>query len=89
MMKRVEEVVNGCYACQANSIRQHFEPLKPSRMPEAAWQNIYADFYGPMSNSTYWLVTQFEYSRWVDVSELKSTSSQKVIPLLNRLFSLI
>ena len=57
IMKWVEEEVNGCYACQANSIRQHYEPLKPSRMPDAAWQNISADFYGPMSDSTYWLVT--------------------------------
>ena len=57
-MKLVEEEVNGCYACQANSIRHHFEPLKPSRMPEVAWQNVSADFYGPMSDSTYWLVTQ-------------------------------
>ena len=89
LTKMVEEEVNGCHACQSNNIRQHYEPLKPTRMPESAWQKLSADFYGPMSDGMYWLVIQCEYSRWVEVIELRSTSAEKVIPVFKNIFALI
>lgn len=46
MSSLVEEEVKGCHACQTNDLRQHFEPLRPTRMPDVAWQNLSIERFG-------------------------------------------
>ena len=58
-------------------------------MPSGPWQEVSGDIYDPLPDRSYWLVTHCEYSRWVDIEELKSITSYSVIQALKRLFSMI
>ena len=73
-----ERVVRECVACQAANQRPENEPLKPSPLPSGPWEQLSADFYGPMKDSKYYLVVYDEYSRYVVVSLLSTVSADAV-----------
>jgi hypothetical protein len=87
--RQVEQAVRICRECQANVDRQKFEPLKPSPMPAGPWQELNADFLGPLDDGTYMLVSQCDYSNWANVDIVKSTSFAVIKPHLVRLFSFL
>ncbi len=86
--KQVEEMMKWCLACQANLSKRELEPVKPSGMPAGPWQEVSADFYGPMDTGLYWFVNYCDYSRFVFVDEIKSVAMDHVQPVLEKLFSL-
>ena len=59
--------------------------LHPWVWPEHPWQKIYEDFAGPFMNKTY-LVTD-AHSKWPEIIEMNSTTSQKTIAELPKLFA--
>jgi hypothetical protein len=59
----VEQRIKNCIACQANSDRQAYAPLKPSEMPPAPWHTVSGDLYGPMDDGRYWFVNYCEYTK--------------------------
>ena len=61
--------------------------MKPTKKPLGPWQTVASDFFGPMADGKYWLVTVCLYSRWFAVHELRSTAGESVIPRLRELFS--
>jgi hypothetical protein len=83
----VERKVTRCLSCQTNAPKQYYEPLRPSRMPEGPWRNVSGDFFGPMSDGAYWFVNYDKYSRWVSVHLIKTVKGDKVIPVLEELFT--
>ena len=81
-----EQQVKQCRECQANSDRQVYEPLKPSKMPERPWQSVSADFFGPTPGGWYWFVNICDHSNWASVEKIRATSEEQVEPVLDRLF---
>ena len=52
----VELVIKNCVPCQANSIKQSYEPLRPSPMPDGPAQSWATDFFSPLPDEVRWLV---------------------------------
>ena len=59
----------------------------PSALPIGPWQEVSADFFGPMPDGGYCLVNSCDYSKWVSVKRLSNVSFDEVEPVLIRLFS--
>ena len=87
MDKMVEDKVNGCLACQAATYTPTRDPLKPTPLPERAWQRVAADFWGPLPTGEHLLVVIDEYSRYPEVEICSGTSSKTVIPHLDKIFA--
>ena len=86
MQSTAEATVRNCQLCQISTPQTSKEPLKMSKLPPAPWVEISADF-GQVEDGLYIMVIQDEYSRYPIVEILKSTSSQTVIPILDKVFS--
>ena len=84
---QVERKVRECVFCQANSSTRTYEPLKPTPMPDGPWQSVAGDFFGPMADGTYYLVSTCLYSRWFDVKSITSTNADTVTSHLEELFA--
>ena len=83
-----ECILRKCIPCQANSNRQHSEPLNMSMLPSGPWRNLSADFCGPLPTGEYLLVITYEYSRYPVVELTRSTSAEKVIPIVEKVFAM-
>ena len=83
----VEPHIKICQACQANSDRQVYEPLKPSKMPEKPWPSISGDFFGPTEGGWYWFVNICEHSNKADVAKIRATNDENTETVLDRLFT--
>ena len=82
-----ENILRKCIPCQANSNVRHNEPLNMSTLPGGPWRNLSIDFCGPLPTGDYLLVIIDEYSRYPVVETLRSTSAEKVIPLMEKTFA--
>ena len=85
--KLVENTVAQCIPCQATTGKTTREPLKMSELPKAPWTNISIDFSGPYKSGEYIIVVIDDYTRYVEIDFIHSTSAQAVIPKLDRIFS--
>ena len=84
----VERMVKLCRECQANSDRQTFEPLRPSKMPDQPWKEVSGDMFGPMDDGSYWFVNHCDHSRWAQVDRITSVAEDQVEKPLNDLFAI-
>ena len=87
--EHVEDTINSCIACQAATYANtsSMEPLKISDMPEKAWENLSADFCGPLPTGEYLFVIIDEHSRYPVVEIVNSVSANTVIPILDKVIS--
>ena len=83
------ERIDKCIACQANTPPPRPEPLQMSDTPEHAWQEVSADFYGQFQSGIYLLVMIDGYSRYPIVEVVNSTSANTVIPVFDKVFSMM
>ena len=58
-----------------------------SKVPEEPWKDLSADFYGPLRCGKYLLVVVDDGSHFPVCRVLSSTAANKVIPVLNNIFS--
>ena len=86
---QIEKKVKMCQECQAMADKRSYEPLRPSEMPEGPWQEVSADFFGPMPDGQYWFVNHCDYSKWISVTRLRNVSFDVVEPVLIKLFSVM
>ena len=86
MSAAVERTVKNCLACQVATPTSAREPLQMSVLPSKPWTELSADF-GHLPNGKQLLVVTDEYSRYVVVDILDSTSARAIIPRLDRIFS--
>ena len=82
----VEKTVKACHSCQIATPSPAREPLNMSKLPQAPWTEVSADF-GQLPNGQYMLVLTDEYSRYPVVDLLHSTSAQAVLPRLEKIFA--
>ncbi|GFN79604.1 Pol polyprotein, partial [Plakobranchus ocellatus] len=86
MHTAVEQAVKNCFACQVATPTTTREPLQMSDLPQEPWSKLSADF-GHLPDGTYLLVVTDEYSRYVVVDTIKSTSARAVIPRFDKIFA--
>ena len=76
-----------CFGCQMVSKHPPPPPIKPTRLPERAWQEIAVDLLGPLPTGEHLLVVVDYFSRWMEVDVLRSTTSAAVIKCLDNHFA--
>jgi transposase InsO family protein len=83
----VDRAVRSCQECLANTKVDSATPTIPSQSARKPWQNLSADFYGPLRDGRYLLVVIDDFSRYPICREVSSQSATKVLPVLRRIFS--
>ena len=84
--KDLEDRAQGCVACQGVKNSPPVAPLHPWVWPATPWQIIHVDFAGPFMNKTFLLVID-AHSKWPEIVEMNSTTTQRTITELRKLFS--
>lgn len=74
-------------SCKCNYKKKHFHPLQMSKLPNSPWEELAADFHGPLESGEYMMVVIDEYSRFPIVKILKSIKSETVIQVLKDTFN--
>jgi hypothetical protein len=82
----VENKITCCTTCQINHPRTNYEPFIMSTIPKVPWDTLDLNFFPTVCNM-YLLVILDEYSRFVIVKEVSSTSSELVIPAIHEVIS--
>ena len=65
------------------------EPLKPTMLPDGAWQQVHADYKGPIGRKYYLHTFIDQYSKYPLVEVCKNTSWDKMEPQLDRVTGLL
>ena len=84
----VREFVETCLPCQAAQARTETEPLKPTEFPAGPWQELHADYKGPIGKEYYLHVLIDQYSKFPVVQVVKSTSWEHLKPGLEEAFAI-
>ena len=84
-----ENEIKHCLPCQATVYKHEREPYRMSELPNGPWEQIKIDLwtYGPLPSGEYLLSVVGEYSRWVEIDIVKSTSAGSTNPKLDRIFA--
>ena len=88
MDKDAEKHVKACHSCQLVGAAQVPEPTVRTKFPDGPWEDLAIDLMGPLPNGENILVVVDYYSRFFEVAIMKSTTSDKVILELERIFSI-
>ena len=83
----VIKIVNQCISCQCNTPNYTREPYIMSPLPTSPWGEVSIDFK-KLSHTQYLLVVTDDYSRYLVVESVNSTSSHHVIPVFDNIFSM-
>ena len=84
--KDLEDRAQGYVACQGMKNSPPVTPFHPWIWPVTPWQRIYVDFAGLIMIKSYLLITD-AHSKWPEIIEMNSTTTQKTITELRKLFS--
>ena len=84
--KDIESVVNLCSQCQVVQADPPVAPLHPWTWPKHPWERLHIDFAGPFMNKSF-LVLVDAHSKWPEVVEMNTTTTEATIRVLRRLFS--
>ena len=84
----VNEFISRCIPRHTNSRIPLPKPVKMSTLPEKVFEEISADFYGPLPNGEKLLGITDLYSRFPFIEIMKTTTAVKVIGRLENLFSI-
>ena len=85
MSKQLKELVATCRECQENKPAQRHEPLKTTDLPQRPWQQLGADLCS-FKGQDYLVVVDY-YSRWLEVCQLRSTTSTAIVNKLRHIFA--
>ena len=84
--QEIEKKAQSCTSCQAVKNAPPAAPLHPWLWPTKPWQRIHVDFAGPFQGKTYLLVLD-AHSKWPEIVEMNSTTSQRTIAELCKTFA--
>ena len=82
----IAEFVSNCRNCQSYSDAESRVPPIPWAKSLKPWERIHVDFAGPFKGKILFLVVD-SYSKWLDVTLVKTTSTQCAIDSLRLLFA--
>jgi hypothetical protein len=81
----IEKMAKACMACSQVKSTPPNIPLHPWVWPDKPWRRIHVDFAGPLFNRMYLLVVD-AHSKWPIIQEMKSTTTEKTVKVLQNLF---
>ena len=87
MKKQVLSYIESCLPC--NAARAHTPPvlLEPNLLPGRPWQRLHVDFKGPIEGKYCLHVIIYQYSKYLKVDLVTSTSVKKLNPVMDRAFA--
>ena len=59
-----------------------------TELPSAPWQHLAADLLGPLPSGNYVFVVAEYYSRFFEREFTKSTTSEKIVSMLSKIFAI-
>lgn len=80
-----EKFCRTCHSCQLVSTPEKPEPMKLTEIPTSPWQHISADLMCLPTGENLLVVVDY-YSRYFEVDILKSTTTDKVVKSLEKIF---
>ena len=83
----VADYVATCLPCHASSHHNPPVPLEPNLLPKGPWQDLHADFKGPIAGKYYVHIVIDQFSKYPEVDIVKSTSFKQLRPVLDRIFA--
>lgn len=86
MDKQVEAYVRKCKPCTLVSALDPPEPMNRTRMPEKPWNDIAADFAGPLPSGHNLLVLVDYFSRFTEVIIMKQITAATTVRALHGVF---
>ncbi len=81
----IQKHIEDCNFCKINKPVQRAETLEPRPMADRPWQWICTDLL-QFAGKTYMVVVD-EYSKWIEITYLRSTASSMVILELKKIFA--
>eukprot|EP00118_Oscarella_pearsei_P024180 m.300985 g.300985 ORF g.300985 m.300985 type:complete len:663 (+) comp40804_c0_seq14:1019-3007(+) len=84
--RQIERVVRNCSGCQHSRHAPRAAPLHPWVWPTRPWERVHVDFAGPFLGSMFFIAVD-SHSKWPEVIQMRSTTSEKTIAVLRSLFS--
>ena len=84
--REIESCVYECDDCQRNSRNPVKAPVHSWEQPAKPWKRLHIDFAGPFFGSM-WLILVDAQSKWPEVIQMKSTTANKMVEILQSLFS--
>ena len=85
--KDTEKFCKTCHGCQLVSSPANPEPIKSTPLPSGPWQDLAIDLLGPLPSGESVLVIVDYFSRYYEVEVMRSTTSEKVIKCLEKVFT--
>ncbi len=82
----IENQAKACLSCQEQASKPAVAPLHPWVWPNSPWKRIHIDYAGPFLNKMF-LVVVDAHSKWPEVIQMSSTTSQNTIEALQALFA--
>ena len=83
----VPSYVSSFRGCNVAATHTPPVPLEPNLLPNGPWQEMHADFKGPIGGSYNLHIVIDQFSKYPEVDILKSTSFKKLRPVLERIFA--
>ena len=84
--KEVERACKTCHGYQLVSQPTKPETMTHTELPTAPWQHLTADLLGPLPSGDYVFVVVDYYSRFFETEFTKSTTSEKLVSMLSKIF---
>ncbi len=84
--KQLELAAKSCTSCQSVKSKPAVAPLHPWLWPSTPWQRVHVDFAGPFRKRMF-LILVDGHSKWPEVIEMSTTSSEKTIEVLRRIIA--
>ena len=84
--QNIEDLVKGCIPCQSVKSATPIAPLHPWIWPSKPWQRIHVDFAGPFLGRMFVVIVD-AHSKWPEVYEMSSTSTDSTIAILRHVFA--
>ena len=84
--KEIEDTVRKCKECQEHSTFPPQTPIHPWECPSTPWTRLHVDHAGPFIGH-YFLVLVDAHSRWLEVHQVPSTSTEATVKILRQIFA--
>ena len=83
----VESIIKSCTFCMMNTEKGSKEPQRIVPVPDAPWQEVSVDLFGPMPDRKHVLVVQDLQTRFPCVKIVSSTGGKHVIPAMEEIYN--
>ena len=84
LYSQIKDFIKNCHEC-ARDYKPHKEPLIPTSLPDYPWQQVATDLF-TLKGAEYLIVVDY-FSRYPEVTQLRTTTSPVVINALKSVFA--